>query len=72
MARGAIKWFHAIMGYGVISPDDGSPGVLVRVSADEAPRFGRLKKGDRLEYDTVRATNGQSLAANLRTAEAVK
>ncbi len=69
MARGAIKWFHTIMGYGVISPDDGSPGVLVRVSTAEATRFGRLKKGDRLEYDTVRATNGQPLAANLRVAQ---
>jgi cold shock CspA family protein len=68
MTRGAIKWFHDIMGYGVIAPDDGTAGVLVRLSAAESARLGRLRKGDRLEYDTVRATNGQALAVNLRLA----
>jgi cold shock CspA family protein len=66
MTRGAIKWFHDIMGYGVIAPDDGTAGVLVRLSAAEAARLGRLRKGDRLEYDTVRGANGRALAVNVR------
>ncbi len=66
MAEGAVKWFHPVMGYGVIAPDDGSPVVLVNASAAEAARLGRLKKGDRLGYDPVRAANGRFQASNLR------
>lgn len=72
MAQGAIKWFHAIMGYGIIAPDDGTAGVLLRVSTEEAAGLGRLNKGDRLEYDTVRTADGQALAANPRAAGAVQ
>ncbi len=66
MAEGAVKWFHPVMGYGVIAPDDGSPVVLVNASAAEAARLGRLKKGDRLVYDPVRVANGRFQASNLR------
>lgn len=68
MAEGIIKWFHTVMGYGVITPDDGSAGVLVRVSTAEADRLGRLRKGDRLKYDTVGTSYGRLLAVNLRAA----
>jgi cold shock CspA family protein len=54
------------MNYGVITPDDGTAGVPVRLSAAESARLGRLRKGDRLEYDQVRATNGLPLAVNVR------
>lgn len=69
MTLGAIKWFHAVMGYGVIAPDDGTAGVVVRVSPAEGLRFGRLRKGDRLEFDTVRPPSGVPHAVNLRAAE---
>jgi cold shock CspA family protein len=68
MAKGAVKWFHAIMSYGVILPDDGTAGVLLRVSDSDSARLGGLRKGDRLEYDTIRGTNGRSFAVNLRPA----
>jgi cold shock CspA family protein len=68
MTRGAVKWFHDIMNYGVITPDDGTPVVAVRLSPAEVARLGRLRKGDRLEYDMVRATNGLKLAVNVRLA----
>lgn len=68
MAKGAVKWFHAIMSYGVILPDDGTAGVLLRVSDSDAARLGSLRRGDRLEYDTIRGTNGRSFAVNLRPA----
>lgn len=66
MAKGTIKWFHAILSYGVIVPDDGTASVVVRVPVGEPDRLGGLKKGDRLEYDTVRGANGRFLAINLR------
>jgi cold shock CspA family protein len=73
VASGAIKWFHAILGHGVLAPDDGTAGVLVRAAAAEAARLGHLRTGDRLEHDTVRAVDGRSLAVDLRpAAEAVQ
>jgi cold shock CspA family protein len=68
MASGAIERFHAILGHGVLAPDDGTAGVLVRASAAESARLGHLRKGDRLEHDTVRAADGRSLAVDLRPA----
>lgn len=68
MAKGAVKWFHSIMSYGVILPDDGTAGVLIRASDSDFARLGSLRKGDRLEYDTIRGTNGRSFAVNLRPA----
>jgi cold shock CspA family protein len=69
MASGVVKWFHSIMSYGIIAPDNGTAGVLIQVSAGESDRLGHLRKGDRLEYDTVRSADGRSLAVNLRAAE---
>ena len=68
MARGVVKWFHPIMGYGIIAPDDGSAVVRVDPTAAEAGRLGQIKKGVRLEYDLVRIASGGWRAANLRVA----
>lgn len=69
MALGAIKWFHALLGCGVIAPDDGTASVVVRLSSEDAQGLARLKKGDRLEYDTMRAMGGGALAINMRIVE---
>ena len=61
MALGTVKWYHPIMGYGFIAPDDGT--VPVRMSAS-AP--GALRKGDRVEYEMVRGADGRPAAENLR------
>lgn len=68
MAKGTIKWFHAILSYGVIVPDDGTASVVVRMPIGGPDHLSGLKKGDRLEYDTVRGTNGRFLAINVRPA----
>lgn len=70
MAEGAVKWFHPFMGCGVITPDDGSTVVVVDASAAEAAQLGKLRAGDRLGYDPVRAATGVFRAANLRAATA--
>lgn len=66
MARGTIKWFHPVMGYGFIAPDDGSASVLVPALTSQRDRVGRLRKGARVEYDTVPGRDGRLAAANLR------
>ena len=61
MAIGTVKWFHPIMDYGFIAPDDGT--VSVRVSTRG---LGGLRKGDRVEYEMVRGADGRPAAQNLR------
>lgn len=65
MARGAVKWFHAIMRYGFIAPDDGSTSV--RIGRDVA--IDRLRPGALVEYDTAPGPDGQLRAVNLRTVD---
>ena len=65
MARGAVKWFHAIMGYGFIAPADGSSSI--RIASDGATDVvDGLRPGTLVEYDTATAPDGQPRAVNLR------
>ena len=64
MARGAVKWFHAIMGYGFIAPADGSSSI--RIASDGATEVDGLRPGMLVEYDTATAPDGQPRAVNLR------
>jgi cold shock CspA family protein len=66
MARGAVKWFHAIMRYGFIAPDDGSTSV--RIGRDGA--IDGLRPGALVEYDTAPGPDGRLRAVNLRAIDA--
>ena len=45
MTTGAVKWFNAQKGYGVIQPSDGSKDVFVHISAVERSGIGTLNEG---------------------------
>ena len=70
MAEGVIKWFHSVLGYGAIAPDDGSPVVLLDAEVAKQAGLSRPSKGDRLGFDSVRGTSGRVWATNLRVAPA--
>jgi len=65
MARGTVKWFNLIKGFGFIAPDDGSADVFVHVSAVEVGGYQVLEEGQRVEYEIVRE-KGRHSAANIR------
>jgi cold shock protein len=53
MATGVVKWFNAVIGYGMIQRDDDAPPVFVDIEAIERAGLTRLYKGQRLAFDVV-------------------
>ena len=70
MARGTVKWFNALKGYGFIDQQDGGgKDVFVHISAVERSGM-ELREGQKVSFDVEndRVTGRQS-AVNLRAAE---
>ena len=63
MTIGTVKSFHPDLGYGYISPDDGTPDVFVHFTALDRSGLQNLGQGDRVQYSPtseggiVRATS---------------
>ena len=65
MAKGTVKWFNAIKGYGFIEPSDGSKDVFVHISAVERAGLSGLSEGQTIGYEVVPGRDGKSSAENL-------
>lgn len=65
MAKGIVKWFSNVKGYGFISPDEGEKDVFAHFSAIEMDGYKSLKRGQRVEYDINDGPKGL-LAASIR------
>ncbi len=65
MAKGTVKWFNPVKGYGFIQPDDGSNDAFVHISAVEHAGLDTLREGQKVSYDVVPGQNGKSSAENL-------
>jgi CspA family cold shock protein len=51
MARGTVKWFNPMKGYGFILPQDGGTDVFLHISAVERAGLTTLNDGQEIEYD---------------------
>ena len=69
MAKGTVKWFSTIKGFGFIEPEDGSKDAFVHISAVEKAGLDSLHEGQKVEYELVPGQRGKSSAENLRVAE---
>lgn len=69
MAKGTVKWFNTIKGYGFIEPEDGSKDAFVHISAVERAGLDSLREGQKVEFDLVPGQRGRSSAENLRVAD---
>ncbi len=69
MAKGTVKWFNPVKGYGFIEPEDGSKDAFVHISAVERAGLSSLHEGQKVEYELVRGQRGRFSAENLRLAE---
>jgi cold shock protein len=67
MAKGTVKWFNPVKGYGFIQPSDGGRDVFVHISAVERSGLGSLTEGQVVTYD-VTTERGKQAATNLKTA----
>ncbi len=55
---GVVKSFNAAKGFGYITPDDGSPDIMVLFSGIEGSGFKSLSEGQNVIYDVMNAPNG--------------
>jgi CspA family cold shock protein len=66
MAKGTVKWFNSMKGYGFIQPQGGGGGdVFVHISAVEKAGLSSLHEGQVIEYEIV-SNRGKSSAENLK------
>lgn len=65
MARGTVKWFNPVKGYGFIAPEDGTRDVFVHISALEKAGLRLLNEGQKVSYEVV-ANKGKSSAEDLK------
>ncbi len=69
MARGIVKWFTDVKGFGIIEPEGGGEDVFAHFSAIQMDGFRTLKQGSSVDFDLVDGPKGK-LAQNIRAAEA--
>jgi CspA family cold shock protein len=63
MARGSVKFFNHVKGFGFIAPDDGGSDVFVHVSAVERAGLDGLNEGDQVVYELEQDRRSGKLAA---------
>ncbi len=66
MAKGTVKWFSTVKGYGFIAPEGGSKDAFVHITAVERAGLTGLHEGQQVEYERVEDDRGRSSADNLR------
>ncbi|RZS58346.1 cold shock domain-containing protein [Sphaerotilus mobilis] len=67
MARGIVKWFNDVKGFGFIEPEGGGEDVFAHFSAIQMDGFRTLKQGSSVDFDLVDGPKGK-LAQNIRSA----
>ncbi|MDH3704000.1 MAG: cold-shock protein [Alphaproteobacteria bacterium] len=66
MAKGTVKWFNAVKGYGFIEPEDGGRDVFVHISALERAGISTLNEGQKLEFEMSPGRDGKTAADDLK------
>ena len=70
MAKGTVKWFNSVKGYGFIAPVDGGKDVFVHATAVERSTLGSLNEGQTINYEIERdARSGKESAVSLTAAD---
>jgi CspA family cold shock protein len=65
MARGTVKWFNDLKGFGFISAE-GQPDVFVHHAEIQGGGFRTLHEGDQVEFDIKTSERGAEAAHVIR------
>ena len=65
MATGTVKWVNDAMGFGFITPDDGSEDLFAHFSAINMSGFKSLKEGQKVTFEVVQGPKGKQ-ASNIQ------
>ena len=68
-AKGTVKFFNAMKGFGFLVRDDGQPDAFVHISAVERSGLSALNEGERYEFDLEVDRRGKYSAVNLAPIE---
>ena len=58
MAKGTVKWFNDVRGFGSIALDDGNEVLVDHSAVVEGGGFKSLNTGDRVSFDVVSGPRG--------------
>ncbi len=64
-AKGVVKFFNAMKGFGFLVRDDGQPDAFVHISAVERSGLTAINEGERFEFDLEVDRRGKHSAVNL-------
>lgn len=65
MAKGTVKWFNSIKGFGFIEPENGGGDAFVHISAVERAGLQTLNEGQKVSFELETGRNGKPAAENL-------
>ena len=68
-AKGTVKFFNAMKGFGFLVRDDGQPDAFVHISAVERSGLSSINEGERYEFDLEVDRRGKYSAVNLAPIE---
>ena len=66
-AKGTVKFFNDVKGFGFIEREDGEADAFVHISAVERSGMSALAQGDRIEFDIEVDRRGKYSAVNLKS-----
>ena len=58
MARGKVKWFNDVKGFGFIEQEDDGKDIFVHFSAIQDEGFKTLREGQEVSFDIVEGPKG--------------
>jgi cold shock protein len=71
MAKGTVKWFNDVKGFGFIEPEGGGDDVFVHFSTIQMDGFRTLRQGESVEFEWTEGPKGR-LAQNVNSLKAGK
>ncbi len=69
MAKGTVKWFNPVKGFGFIEPEEGGSDVFVHISAVRNAGISSLDEGQKISYE-LEEYNGKTSATSLEIIDA--